>query len=119
MRGQAAFGKTREVPRQGALLRPLRGKPLQGRRTTSSRDVDPQQWVRIPVPALVEESLFAAVAEQLAENRQHARQGQRGARYLLQGLVCCQQCGYAYYGKALSPSARKGHRACRKITFTI
>jgi Recombinase zinc beta ribbon domain len=49
------------------------------------------------------------VAEQLAENRQHARQGQRGVRYLLQGLVCCQQCGYAYYGKAISPSARKGH----------
>jgi site-specific DNA recombinase len=43
------------------------------------------------------------------QNRQHAREGQRGARYLLQGLVCCQQCGYAYYGKAISPSARKGH----------
>jgi site-specific DNA recombinase len=28
---------------------------------------------------------------------------------LLQGLVQCQHCGYAYYGKRLSPSARKGH----------
>src|SRR3954447_2084438 len=108
-RGQAAFGKTREVSWQGKLLRPLRGKLPQPRHTTLPRDVDPQQWICIPVPALVEESLFVAVAEQLAENRQHARQGQRGARYLLQGLVCCQQCGYAYYGKALSPSARKGH----------
>ena len=107
--GQAAFGKTREVPRQGKLLRPVRGAGPQPRRTTSTQDVDPQDWIQIPVPALVEESLFAAVAEQLAENRQHAREGQRGARYLLQGLVCCQQCGYAYYGKALSPSARKGH----------
>ena len=107
--GQAAFGKTQEVPRQGKLLRPLRAKQPQPRRATSTRDVDPQQWIRIPVPALVEEALFAAVAEQLAENRQHAREGQRGARYLLQGLVCCQQCGYAYYGKAISPSARKGH----------
>jgi site-specific DNA recombinase len=107
--GQAAFGKTRAVPRQGKLLRPLRGKSLQPRHPTLPRDVDPEQWLSIPVPALVEESLFAAVAEQLAENRQHARQGQRGARYLLQGLICCQQCGYAYYGKALSPSARKGH----------
>ena len=107
--GQAAFGKTREVPRQAQLLRPLRGKLPQPRRTTSTRDVNPQEWIRIPVPALIEESLFATVAEQLAENRQHAREGQRGARYLLQGLVCCQQCGYAYYGKAISPSARKGH----------
>ena len=35
-------------------------------------------------------------------------QSPRGARYLLQGVVQCQQCGYAYYGKRLSPSARKG-----------
>jgi site-specific DNA recombinase len=85
--GQAAFGKTREIPRQAQLLRPLRGKQPQPRRTTSTRDIDSQQWIHIPVPALVEESLFTAVAEQWAENRQHARQRQRGARYLLQGLV--------------------------------
>jgi site-specific DNA recombinase len=108
-RGQAAFGKTHAVSRPGQLLRPLRGKPSQPRHPTLPRDVDPEQWICIPVPALVEESLFAAVAEQLAENRRRARQGQRGSRYLLQGLICCQQCGYAYYGKAISPSARKGH----------
>ena len=34
---------------------------------------------------------------------------QRGARYLLQGLIVCSCCGYAYYGKPISPSARKGH----------
>lgn len=45
----------------------------------------------------------------MAENRRRARQGQCGVRYLLQGLICCQQCGYAYYGKLISPSARKGH----------
>jgi site-specific DNA recombinase len=44
----------------------------------------------------------------LQENRRHARQSQRGARYLLQGLLQCQHCGYAFYGKPLSPSARKG-----------
>ena len=44
----------------------------------------------------------------MQENRRHARQSPRGARYLLQGVVQCQQCGYAYYGKRLSPSARKG-----------
>jgi hypothetical protein len=80
--GQAAFGKTQEVPRQGKLLRPLRAKRPQPRRATCRREVDPQRWIRIPVPALVEESLFAALAEQLAENRQHAREGQRGAPYL-------------------------------------
>jgi len=57
---------------------------------------------------MVEPEVFAAVQEQLQENRRHARQSQRGARYLLQGVVQCQQCGYAYDGKRLSPSARKG-----------
>jgi site-specific DNA recombinase len=61
------------------------------------------------VPAIAEPELFAAVQQQLQENQRHARQSRRGALSLLQGLVQCQQCGYAYYGKRLSPSARKGH----------
>jgi site-specific DNA recombinase len=68
-----------------------------------------EEWLSIPVPALVSEELFSVVQGQLQENRQRARQGQRGAKYLLQGLLVCQCCGYAYYGKAISPSARKGN----------
>lgn len=63
----------------------------------------------MPVPAIIEVELYDLVQEQLTENRQRARQGQRGVRYLLQGLLVCKVCGYAYYGKALSPSSRKGH----------
>jgi site-specific DNA recombinase len=33
---------------------------------------------------------------------------QHGALYLLHGVLQCQHCGYAFYGKRLSPSARKG-----------
>jgi recombinase-like zinc beta ribbon protein len=62
----------------------------------------------IPVPALVEPEVLAAVQEQWQENKRHARQSRRGALYLLQGLLQCQHCGYAFYGKRLSPSARKG-----------
>ena len=61
-----------------------------------------------PVPALVESAVFAAVQEQLQENKRHARQSRRGALYLLQGVLQCQHCGDACYGKRLSPSARKG-----------
>jgi site-specific DNA recombinase len=57
----------------------------------------------------VEPAVFAAVQEQLQENKRHARQhARRGALYLLQGLLQCQHCGYAFYGKRLRPSARKG-----------
>jgi site-specific DNA recombinase len=106
--GLAAFGKTQAGP-LGPRLRAQRGRPLQPRRARSHRDTPPEDWLHIPVPPLVDTALFVSVQEQLQDNRRHARQGLRGARYLLQGLVCCAHCGYAFYGKAISPSKRKGH----------
>jgi len=106
-RGMAAFGKTRVGPMR-SRLRPQRGRPLQPRRPVSTVDVPADEWISIPVPALVDEALFEAVQDQLQENRRRARQRKRGARYLLQGLLECAQCGYAYYGKAISNKAAKG-----------
>src|SRR6266571_6550851 len=74
----------------------------QARRAVSTVDVPREDWLPIPVPALVEPEVFTAVQEQLRENQRHARQSRRGALYLLQGLVQCQHCGYAYYGKRIS-----------------
>src|SRR6266481_4448484 len=105
--GNAAFGKTRQEPLR-PRLRAQRGRPRQPRRAVSTVDVPQEEWLPIPVPDLVEPDVFATVREQLRENQRHARQSRRGALYLLQGLVQCQQCGYAYYGKSLSPRARKG-----------
>ena len=104
--GQAAFGKTRQGPLR-PRIRSQRGKPLQPRRAVSDYDVPSEDWIRIAVPALVDADVFEAVQAQLEENRKHARQSRRGARYLLQGLLQCHHCGYAFYGKPLSPSTRK------------
>ncbi len=104
--GLAAFGKTQAGP-LGPRLRAQRGRSLQPRRARSHRDAPSADWLHIPVPPLVDAVVFATVQEQLEENRRRARQGLRGARYLLQGLVCCAQCGYAFYGKAISPSKRR------------
>jgi site-specific DNA recombinase len=106
--GQAAFGKTRSAP-MAPRLRAQRNGSLHPRRPVSTTAVAKEEWISVPVPALVSVELFAAVQEQLAENRQRARQGQRGARYLVQGLLVCAQCQYAYYGKAISTKAAKGH----------
>jgi site-specific DNA recombinase len=105
--GTAAFGKTRQGPLR-PRLRAQRNRPVQPRRAVSISDMPPEEWIMIPVPALVEPEVFAAVQEQLRENKRHARQSRRGALYLLQGLLQCQHCGYAFYGKRLSPRARKG-----------
>jgi site-specific DNA recombinase len=105
--GTAAFGKTRFGERR-PRLRPLRGRPEHSRRSYSVYRTPVEEQVTIAVPALVEAELFAAVAEQLAENKKRQRQSARGARYLLQGLVVCPQCGHAFYGKPVSRSSAKG-----------
>jgi site-specific DNA recombinase len=105
--GTAAFGKTHAGP-LAPRLRAQRGRSLQPRRAVSTTDVPAAEWITIAVPPLVEAALFAAVQAQLQENRHHARQRQRGARYLLQGLTMCAECGYGFYGKAVSTGAAKG-----------
>jgi site-specific DNA recombinase len=107
--GMAAFGKTRVGPLR-PRLRAQRGRQLQPRRAYAHYAVPAEEWIRVPVPAIIEPALFEAVQEQLRANQRYARQRQRGARYLLQGLVLCACCGYAYYGKPVSTRAAKGKR---------
>lgn len=105
--GTAAYGKTQCVPLT-PRLRAQRGRSLHPKVAASVVDVAPTEWLTIPVPAIVEPALFATVQEQLAENRKHARARHRGGRHLLQGLVVCARCGYAYYGKPVSPASAHG-----------
>lgn len=106
-KGIAAFGKT-QVDSRRPRVRPIRGASTQPKRDYSTYSVDSSEWISVPVPAIVDENLFEAVQQQLQENQRCSRIGQRGARYLLQGLVNCKLCGYAYYGKAISNRAAKG-----------
>ncbi len=105
-KGEAAFGKTRVGPRP-ARPRPVRGGSEQPRRAYGLYDTPAEDRITVPVPRLVDPALFDTVREQLAENRRRSRQSARGARYLLQGLLVCRLCGYAYYGKAISLRAAK------------
>ncbi|MCI0357111.1 MAG: recombinase family protein [Planctomycetaceae bacterium] len=98
--GSAAFGKTETVPRIPPL-RPARGRPLVPRHTTAKRAAITHEPISIPVPAIISRELYAAVQEQLQENRQR-RLGQTRRRYLLQGLLACGCCGYAMTGRQTS-----------------
>ena len=63
------------------------------------------------MPAVVDPVLFAAVQEQLAENRRRSRQRLGGERYLLQGLVVCRRCGYGCHGRPGGGTRRPASRA--------
>ena len=107
-RGQAAFGKTR-VGERRPRHRPMRGKPETPKYPYSIYARPAAEHIGIAVPALVEDDLFAAVQQRLQENRLRLRQGQRGSRYLLQGLMVCACCGYAICGR---PSGGYGYYFC-------
>lgn len=93
--GQAAFGKTRVADRPKKLTRPMRWQGVPGRQP-AVEDRPPEAWIEILVPAIVDETTFALAAEQLKKNKQFARRNTREPT-LLQGLLACRQCGYAYY----------------------
>ena len=115
-KGSATFGRTR-VGERRPRLRPIRGKPEQPRHAKSRFKGTTEDQITILVPAIVSAGLFDAAAQQLAENRKHNRQRQRGPSYLLQGLLECGCCGYAYYGKgstrfAANPAAPYPYYRC-------
>ena len=107
--GRAAFGKT-QVRACLAHVRAQRHSADVPKNGYSTVRTESSHWIEISVPAIISEALFQSVQEQLAENRKTARERRHGAVYLLQGLVVCGHCRYAYYGKKISKAAAKGHQ---------
>jgi len=107
--GRAAFGRARFLPPR-PRLRPIRGHLKPSPRATSRVAVPRAEWIEIPVPALVDPTMFEAVRDQLEENRSRKRDRKPSQFWLLQGLTVCQRCGYAYYGKT-APRSRKYYPA--------
>jgi len=94
--GRACFGKTMRTADQPGLNRTAR---LAGRATPRSYSVTDrptQDWLEIPVPALVTEDTWARVQRRLADNKRFAARHSK-VPSLLQGLTACSSCGYAYY----------------------
>jgi site-specific DNA recombinase len=96
--GEAHWGKTR-VQERSSNPRARRGQPQTPRREKVSRPTLPSEQEIIRVPALIGRDLFDAVAERLAENRQHQRTRSTGPSFVLSGLLVCGRCGSAYIGR--------------------
>jgi site-specific DNA recombinase len=115
--GRAVFGRSRYVDPK-PRLRPLRGHPNPARQPFTRVPAPRADWIEIPVPALVDPAVFEAAQAQLDENARRRQERQRRPGWLLQGLVVCRRCGYAFYGKmargrgAGRQSAHYGYYRC-------
>jgi len=106
-RGTACFGKTRVATRQ-RVTRPLRLRGGIATRDSANHERPREEWIEIPVPALIDEPTFARAQELLHENKVHARR-RTIQPSLVQGLVSCRQCGYALSRISTRSSARLIH----------
>jgi site-specific DNA recombinase len=94
--GRACFGKTMRSEQAAGLNRTAR---LAGRATPRHYTVidRPQEdWLEIPIPALVTEDTWGRVQRRLEDNKRFASRNSTNPS-LLQGICACSGCGYAYY----------------------
>jgi site-specific DNA recombinase len=103
--GRACFGKTESVPRQ-RITRPLRQRGGYSPRCSSNRERPKQEWIEIPVPAIIDEETFALAAERLEQNKRFSAR-RTIEPTLLSGMLVCGECGYAYYRSSTRTSSRK------------
>jgi site-specific DNA recombinase len=104
-RGMACFGKTERAERQ-KVTRLLRRRDGFSSRSSANKERPIKEWIAIPVPALVSPQIFALAQERLQQNKLFASRHTKEPT-LLQGILICQVCGYAYYRTSTRTSARK------------
>jgi site-specific DNA recombinase len=106
-RGVACFGKTRASSRT-SVIRPQRRRGVITPTMTAGHERPREEWIEIPVPALVSEDSFTRAQELLQENKIRSRRRTIDPS-IVQGLVSCQKCGYAFARTSTRTSARKIH----------
>jgi site-specific DNA recombinase len=104
-KGMACFGKTAIAPRQ-RITRPVRRRGGIAARSSANHEQPRADWIEIPVPAIVSETVFALAEERLQANK--ARSPRRTAEpSVVQSIVSCSKCGYALYRTSTRSSARQ------------
>jgi site-specific DNA recombinase len=104
--GRACFGKTMRSEQSAGLNRTAR---LAGRSTPRHYTVVDrarEDWLEVPVPALVDEDTWARVQRRLADNKRYVSRNSRNPS-LLQGICACSSCGYAYYRTSTRTTNKK------------
>ena len=103
--GTAYYNRTKSIfnPRPAVEL-PSKKAP---RYTVTERPRE--DWIEVPVPPIVDETLFRRVQQHLQENRHFARRRlKHEGVFLLKGLLKCGLCGHAYIGETRTERRRAG-----------
>jgi len=104
-RGTACYGKTEQRTRQ-RITRPLRQRKGLASQDCGGHERPRNEWIEIAVPALVSEEMFALAQEQLEKNKRHSPR-RTVEPTLLQGMLVCEQCGYALYRSSTQTTKHK------------
>jgi site-specific DNA recombinase len=106
-KGSACFGKTKQAERQ-RITRPLRLRGGYAACNSANHERPREEWIEIPVPAIVSETVFDLAQERLQENKRLS--SRRTVEWsIVQGLVSCRKCGYGMCRTSTRTSARKIH----------
>jgi site-specific DNA recombinase len=103
--GKACYGKTEHTERQ-RMTRPLRAKGGYAARNSCSKEKPREEWIEIPVPAIIAQPLFDIVQERLKSNKLRSQRNTK-VETLLQGMMVCSECGYSLYRTYTETSAKR------------
>jgi site-specific DNA recombinase len=92
-----------------APRKPRRRSPRSGERSCR-RPRPPEQWIAIPVPALIEQQTWDAVQAQLARNAAMSFRRNKKHDYLLRCLLKCGICGLGLHGCCFPGSGGRPER---------
>ena len=104
--GKAAYLKTVGTGKPVRRNRTGRRQAGRVRRTTGRTARRREDWIELPVPAIVEPTTFAQAQRRRAEKRRFSPRRTVDPT-LLQGLCVCAECGYAM-GRHSGPGGRAG-----------
>ena len=103
--GKACFGKTEKSERQ-RITKPLRKKGGYSARNSCNKEKPREEWIEIPVPAIITTETFELAQERLKKNKLHSQRNTLEIT-LLQGMLVCSGCGYSLYRTSTRTSKRK------------
>jgi site-specific DNA recombinase len=108
--GTAYASRYRYVP-------PKKPRAPRGPRTgeNSCRQLKPRdEWIAIPVPAIIDEAMYMRAQAQLAHNAQLSYRHNTKYSYLLRCLLTCSTCGLAMFGVTYKATATQPERTYYK-----